>query len=247
MFPSLFDSFPKTRKELPPEFTTIFKSYFIKNRQGATIATSLSMRMEKWLHVKVAEDVMDGKSSNLTTLEIGAGMLNQIPYEPVTGKYDIVEPNDELYGGSVNLGRISKVFADISEIPAETKYDRITSIAAFEHILDLPKVVAKTATLLKKNGFLRVSIPNEGTLLWKLGTYVTGYEFKRMYGLDFQVFVKNEHVNTADEIDAVLNYFFRYVSTSVLGISKRLAFYRFIRCADPDVKKAEEYLQKYYS
>lgn len=44
--------------------------------------------------------------------------------------------------------------------------------------------------------------------MWKLGyTLSTGMEFKRKYGLEYEVLMKHEHVNTAKEIEEVLNYF----------------------------------------
>jgi len=237
-------NFPKKREELPPEFRSVYEMHYKINRQGATKATSLSMRMERWLHAKVAEDVQDEKSSCLETLEIGAGMLNQLPFEPCVLNYDIVEPFEELYRGSSDLGRVRRIYHNIDEITGGTRYARITSVAAFEHILNLPEVVAKAVTLLEKTGSLRVSIPNEGTILWKLGTFITGYEFNRMYGLNYQTLMKYEHVNTADEIEAVLKYFFHSVSTRVFGVNKRLAFYRFIECTGPDFDKAEKYLER---
>jgi 2-polyprenyl-3-methyl-5-hydroxy-6-metoxy-1,4-benzoquinol methylase len=237
------DKFPKKRAALPPEFEAIYETHYKKNRQGATKATSLSMKLERWLHVEVARDVQDQSCSNLQTLEIGAGMLNQLPYEPYITNYDIVEPFAELYHESSQLSRVRTIYADISEIPAEIRYDRITSVATFEHIMNLPDVVAKAVTLLKENGSFRVAIPNEGTIFWKLGTFITGYEFKRSYGLDYQILMKFEHVNTANEIEAVLKYFFNTTSTKVFGINRRLAFYRFIECTNPDIEKAVQYLE----
>ncbi|HET6992666.1 MAG TPA: class I SAM-dependent methyltransferase, partial [Bacteroidia bacterium] len=128
------------------------------------------------------------------------------------------------------------------DIPATQKYDRITSIATFEHIMDLPFVVAKAALLLNENGHLRVAIPNEGTIMWTLGTKVTGFEFKKKYGLDYQTLMKYEHVNTSDDIEKVLEYFFGKTRCSVFGISKGLAFYRFYDCSMPDLGKVKKYL-----
>ncbi len=238
----VLDRFPKQHAELPPEYWAIYELHYKKNRQGETAATSLSSRMERWLHVKVAEDVKDEKCGDRDTLEIGAGMLNQLSLEPNVKHYDIVEPFEELYRGSPCLGRIRMIYKDISDIPAGNSYNRITSVAAFEHILNLPEVVAKATLLLTPNGSLRVSIPNEGTLLWKLGTLITGYEYKRMYGLDYQVLMKYEHVNTADEIEAVLRWFFQSVNRRVFGISKKMAFYRFLECTGPEVERARTYL-----
>ena len=239
----VLQNFPKKRQELPSEFQAIYESHYKKNRQGETKATSLSMRMERWLHARVAEDVQDATGSGLKTLEIGAGMLNQLPFEPGVLTYDIVEPFEELYRGSGHLGRIRKVYADITEIPEGIRYDRITSVACFEHILNLPEVVANAVVLLEKSGSLRVSIPNEGTILWKMGTLLTGYEFKKLYGLDYQGLMRYEHVNTADEIETVLKYFFHSVNASAFGITKTFAFYRFLNCTKPDYQRAAQYLE----
>ena len=195
------------------------------------------------MHRQVAKDVKREFSDELATLEIGAGTLNQLAYEPNVKNYDIVEPFQELYEGSPRMDRVRRVYADINEVSKPASYDRITSIATFEHIAELPQVVAKAATLLAEHGSLRVAIPNEGTILWWLGTQVTGREYRRLYGLDYQVLMRYEHVNTADEIEAVLKCFFKTTRTSVCGLYRKLAFYRYIECRKPDVEFAEEWLE----
>ena len=123
--------------------------------------------------------------------------------------YNIVEPFKDLFLSSPNLKKIRTVYQDIDEIDISNKYDRITSIATFELITGLPKVVAKSCLLLKSNGSLRTSIPKEGTFLWTLGwRMTTGLEFKLKYGLDYGNLMKHEHVNTAKEVEEVLSYFY---------------------------------------
>lgn len=236
----MFENYPKVRIDLPEAFKKIYVEHYKKNREGQTSASSLSQKMEAWLHRKVAKDVMG--VTNKSTLEIGAGTLNQLQYEQ-TAPYDIIEPFAELYINSPLKSRIHKIFKDIDEIGDADRYDRIISIATFEHITDLPKVVAKTCIYLKDNGTLRVSIPNEGTFLWKMGyRLTTGIEFKLRYGLDYSVLMKYEHVNTAREIEQVLTYFYAKVKCSCFGINKRIALYRFYECSDPKRDLAKEYL-----
>jgi SAM-dependent methyltransferase len=194
------------------------------------------------MHRKIAADVIQS-TAKVSTLEIGAGTLNQLKYEKdATQEYDIVEPFNELFRDSPFLNKIRNVYADITDVPPTQKYDRITTIATFEHIMDLPFVVAKAALLLKENGHLRVAIPNEGTIMWTLGTKVTGFEFRKKYGLDYQTLMKYEHVNTSDDIEKVLEYFFEKTKCSVFGISKGLAFYRFYDCSIPALEKVKKYL-----
>ena len=238
----MFDSFPKTRPELPSDFQRIYNEHYKNNREGKTTGAFLSQKMESWMHKKVAEDVK--KDIKKSTLEIGAGSLNQIKYEK-TEPYDIIEPFSELYANSPYKTHIRHIYNDIEKIEFSNKYDRIISIATFEHILDLPKVVAKTALLLKENGVLRVAFPNEGTILWKLSwKLTTGLEFKLKYGLDYETLMRHEHVNTANEIEKILYYFFKKRSCSCFGLGKTFTFYRFYECFEPDLESAEKYLEK---
>ena len=106
----------------------------------------------------------------------------------------------------------------------------------------MPEVIVKAALLLNKNDRLLISIPNEETIFWRLGTLLTSFEFQRMYGLDYQVLMKYEHVNTAKDIEDVLTYFFKNIKCSVFGVSKNLAFYRFYVCSNPNFERADSYL-----
>lgn len=236
----MFENYPKVRIELPLEYQKIYSAHYKSNRDGGTSASSLAQKMEAWLHRKVAADVQG--THNRSTLEIGAGTLNQLKYEQ-PNPYDIIEPFSELFINSEFKNRIREVYQDIDEISETQKYDRIITIAAFEHITDLPKVVAKTCIHLNDNGTLRVSIPNEGTFLWKMGyTLTTGVEFKMKYGLDYSVLMNYEHVNTADEIEEVLRYFYVKVKCSCFGINRGLALYRFYECTNPKPEIAKQYL-----
>lgn len=235
-------SFPKTRPPLPDEIADLYAVYYKQNREGKLPASSLSQRMESWLHKKIASDVVNDPTPR-ATLEIGAGTLNQLNYEPERGPYDIVEPFKALFEGSGLLGRIRNVYADISEVSGEQEYDRITSAATFEHICNLPEVIARAGILLKGEGVLRVSIPSEGRLLWTLGwKLTTGLEFRIRYGLDYAILMKHEHVNTAQEIEGLLRCFFDDVSGKAFGLTKRFSFYQFYACKRPKTERCRDYL-----
>ena len=242
-FQGILDNFPKIRPALPAEFQEIYSRHYKENRDGTSTATGLAQKMESWMHRKVAEDAARGAEKS--TLEIGAGTLNHVPYEPGSAAYDIVEPFNYLYESSPALPGVRKIFSDVLEISAENKYDRVISIAAFEHICNLPEVVAKIGLLLNEGGCLRVGIPSEGTILWKLGyTFTTGLEFRRRYGLDYSVLMKHEHVNTAKEIEGVLRFFFSEVKAKVFGIAKPLSLYQFYVAQRPDIERCSSYLER---
>jgi len=235
----IFNKYPKKRIELPVEYQLIYEKHYTENRKGQTKMSFLSQIMESWLHKCIAKS----SDSNKKTLEIGAGTLNQLKYEKST-VYDIVEPFKYLYEQSPELIRINRIYADISEICGDEKYDRIISCACFEHISNLPEVIARSCLLLKNGGGIYVSIPNEGRFLWELGyKLTTGLEFKKRYNLNYGIIMKYEHVNTADEVEILLRYFFKKIKIKLFGINKTFSLYRYYECKEPYLLKAKEYLK----
>lgn len=227
---SIIETYPRVRTELPESYKLIYDQHYAENREGKTKVSAVSSRLEGWLHRKVAFSADKAKS----TLEIGAGTLNQLNFEEPSVVYDIVEPYDLLYKDSVLINKINNIYTDISEVPIDNRYDRITAVACFEHICNLPEVVEKCAQLLKPGGILCVSIPNEGRFLWKFAyTLTTGLEFKKRYGLKYDVLMNYEHISTADDIEAVLKYYFKNINTSLLGFGKTFSLYRYYECKIP--------------
>jgi SAM-dependent methyltransferase len=238
---TLLARFPKTRPALPPKLQAIYTRQYIENRGGETPAASLSQRLERWLHRQVAADVKAGAPAG-ATLELGAGTLNQLAYEPASEAYDIVEPFEELYRGSALQARVRTVYADASDVPRDRTYDRITSVASLEHICDLPLVLARAARLLAPGGSLRAAIPSEGGFLWKLGWMcTTGLEFRLRHGLDYGLMMAHEHVNDAREIETLVRALFEHVEVRSFGIGRQLSLYRFLAARGPRLDVAAEW------
>jgi hypothetical protein len=240
----MFDNFPKTRPPLPKEILAIYAAHYKSNREGRTRASALAQRMESWLHRQVANDVADLRNSSMATLELGAGTLNQLQYEPAVQSYDIVEPFSGLYEHSSLRGKVRNMYPDIAEVPGGNRYDRITSVATLEHICNLPEVIARSGLLLAENGVFRSSVPSEGTWLWTLcWKLTTGLEFKLRHGLDYGLLMDHEHVNTAEEIEEVLEHFFKSSTCNVLGLCKSISLYRFYECHYPRIDRCREFLK----
>jgi len=236
----VFDQYPKIRQPLPKEYLAIYEEHIKKNRDGETSVTSISQRLEKWLHKKVAE----GSAPDLTTLEIGAGTLNQLQYESVSESYDIIEPFKALYENSSLITQIGNIYNLIEDVPLTNRYDRITSCAVFEHVENLPYVVGKSGLLLNDNGQLRVAVPSEGGAFWKIGyTLTTGIEFRIKRKLNYSVIMKYEHINTVDEIESVIKWFYKDVSVKRFGLGKHFSFYTFFAAQNPDIERCNGYLK----
>lgn len=240
----LLSRFPKARPPLPPAFQAIYAAQYKENRSGESTAASLAQRLESWMHRQIAADVEGGPA--LPTLELGAGTLNQLPFEPDGAPYDIVEPFEALFADSPRRARIRDVYADIAEVPSERRYARITSVAALEHICDLPLVLARSARLLTEDGVFRAAIPAEGGLLWRLGwTATTGLEFRMRHGLDYGVMMRHEHVNTAAEIEDLVHVLFETVTIRSFGLGRQLSLYRFIEARRPHEDRVAAWLARF--
>lgn len=249
----MFDKFPKKRFPLPSEYIYIYDEHYKSNRVGATTASSLSKKMETWLHYTVAKD--NNYVLNEKTLEIGAGTLNQLDFEKNIKHYDVIEPFKLLYQDSPNLNKINTVYDDIEDIIQQVKlvdnnqisvdklsfgiYDRIISSAVLEHLLDLPLVIAYSCLLLKRDGIFSASIPSQGRFLWTMAyKLTTGLEFRHKYKLNYDVIMNYEHVNTQQEIITVCKYFFDDINKKLFGITDELSLYTHLSCRKPNKNKA---------
>ncbi len=241
MTAEILSRFPKTRPALPAAYQAIYEAQYKENREGESTAASLAQRLESWMHHQVAAD--SKAMASHATLELGAGTLNQLPYEAQAQAYDVVEPFTALFEGSPRLDRVRDVYADIAEIPEDRRYGRIISVAVLEHIADLPQVLARSARMLEADGVFRAAIPAEGGFLWKLGwSLTTGLEYRLRHGLDYGVMMAHEHLNTAAEIEALVSALFGEVKIRSFGIGRQLSLYRFIEARRPDLKLAASWL-----
>lgn len=220
--------FPITRPPLPRKYLDIYEVFYKNNRQGKSLATAVSLTMEKWMHRKVSRYQA---KENARILEIGAGTLNHVPFESNFSAYDIVEPFADLYRESVNLDKIRNIYRNIEDVPLNQKYDKIVSIAAFEHILDLPDVISRAELLLETGGRLCLAIPSEGTVLWRIAClFTTGLEFRLTYGLNHKTLMKYEHVNSSFEIREIVELYFKIVKSEFFGFCPSVSLYQYYEC-----------------
>jgi len=240
--PSPLSAFPKERPPLAEDLLAFWTDYYRGNRERQGLAGLLSQCGEAWMHRQVARDRL-ANPRPLSTLEIGAGTLNQLLHEPPCGPYDIVEPWTALVAGSPRRPQVRTVYSGIADVPAACRYDRITSVATLEHLTDLPTVIARAGLLLADHGSLRAAIPSEGCWLWTHGlALTTGLLFRLRTGYSYRRFMDYEHVNSAAEVEAVLRHFFRRVEIRLRGVSRALSIFQFFVCRAPDRARCREAL-----
>ena len=200
---AILDRFPKQRPALPTRFQSIFEDEYRRSREAKSTLSAIVHNLESWMHRRVANRG-DG-----SVLELGAGTLNHLKYEPDLSSYDIVEPKTYLYQNSCEAARIRNSYSLVSEVPLSNKYDRIISVAVLEHLTNLPVDVAHSCLRLKDGGSFQAGIPCEGEFAWYIGwRLTTGLSLYLRHRLDYGDFMRHEHVNTLKEIVSVLNLFF---------------------------------------
>ncbi len=235
----LLATYPRRRNPLPEEYRGRFVDDYRANREGRGGVGGIARRLEGWMHRRIAARSGD------PVLEIGAGTLNHLEFEPRQGRYDAVEPFTELYAEAANRRRLRNIYRDIADIPESERYARIVSIAALEHIPDLPEVLARSGLLLAGGGVFQAGIPSEGGFLWGAAWRCsTGLSYRLRTGLDYGVVMRHEHLSRADEIIALVRWFFADVKLARFPLPfHHLSFYAYIEACTPDVLRCRDALQ----
>lgn len=236
---TLLSSYPRRRPALDPYYQSILEGEYFLNRNAKSVATKLSVGLEGWLHRQVSTG-----ASNQNVLEVGAGNLNHLAYENANA-YDIIEPFSIAYEKSPRLSSVRHAFSDIDDVLNDLFYDRIISVAALEHITDLPYIIARCITHLTEDGVFQAGIPTEGGMLWHLAQACsTGISFRlRHKGRSYRTLMKHEHINRADEIEEIVRYFFKDVICRRFPLPAfHLSFYSYLEARGPRQDRAEAFL-----
>jgi hypothetical protein len=236
----LIASFPRQRSQLPQAYKDFYEREYIANRKGQNTATFLTQKLEAWMHRQIAS-----RSGASPTLEIGAGTLNHLRFEKDTLDYDIVEPGSFFYEGNDDINKVRNVYTSIEDIEPDITYERIVSIAVFEHMSNLPVEIARSCSHLRPGGVYQVAIPCEGELAWYMGwRLITGTAFYLRNKLDYGVLMRHEHINKSDEIVRLLRHIFATVRIKRFPIPLRhMSFYLYIEARDPDQNRCRQIIE----
>ncbi|MBF0613762.1 MAG: class I SAM-dependent methyltransferase [Magnetococcales bacterium] len=206
---ALLAAFPKKRPQLPAAYLPVYDAELAAGRTGHNWIHRMVLWAEGWMHRTLERSGHTGP-----VLEIGAGTLNHLRHVCQTEAYDIVEPSATLLARAdpKDQHRIRHVYQDLSAVDPSLRYDRILSVAVLEHLEELPFVIARSALLLTEHGVFQAGLPNEGALLWHMGsTLTTGIAFRLRTGLSYTPLIRYEHINTVVEIERIIGYFFASV------------------------------------
>jgi hypothetical protein len=241
---NILSSYPRNKIELPPEYEKCYSAEINNGRAGKTIFNKAVLLLESWMHRMIAKKNSVGES----LLEIGAGTLNHIKYEKNIGAYDAIEPFDYLnnHVTQTSFALLRSFYQDIEEIDPSNKYNRIVSIAVLEHLVNLPKIIAKSGLLLDEGGIFQAGIPCEGEFLWHFTSSLSsGLSFRLRTGLNYSTLMRYEHINSATEIIEICKYFFKNVRTKRFPIQlKNMSLYIYIEASNPILERCREFGSK---
>ncbi len=219
----------------------IYTKHYLDNRDGSGGLTRLKNWLEGWMHERVA-----ARQHGIRLLELGAGTLNHLRYEPPGLEYSCVEPFKDLWQGRPELGRLHSMYSDLNDVPAGRQFDRILSIAVLEHVLDLPTLIARSALMLAEDGIFQAGIPAEGGALWGLAwRMTTGVSFWLRTGLPYGEMMRHEHVNDASEIQQLLEFYFEKIDVEHFPMPhQHLSFYYSLVARRPRIDVCRATLRK---
>ena len=146
-----------------------------------------------------------GLEGHLRTIEIGAGLGEQLAYEDLTGQdFTCVEMRPEMAAGiRERFPAVTTIVGDCQQqLPLDAgSFDRAIAVHVLEHLPNLPKALDELRRLLRVGGRLSVVIPCDPGFVYGIGRRFTAQrEFERRYKLPYEIFVRREHINSPGEI-----------------------------------------------
>lgn len=158
-----------------------------------------------------------------TTLEIGAGLGGHLHYEKLTPEqernYHCNEFRENMAAEIKRLHpNVQTVVGDCQhkmDFP-DSYFDRYIAVHVLEHLPNLPAAIREAYRLLnKQRGQILIVIPCEGAPAYEFARTISARRiFEKTYKLNYDIFIKREHINLPHEILAELNPYFILESRS---------------------------------
>jgi SAM-dependent methyltransferase len=129
-------------------------------------------------------------------LDIGCYTADLLKLLPVSVDYYGIDSDENALKIAHERGaKISKIDLENEEIPLDQKFDIIIITELLEHLKDPEKLILQIKHLLKENGVVLISLPNECTLYHRLkvliGKGIDGTGFSPHYHLHFPTIKQN--------------------------------------------------------
>ncbi len=145
------------------------------------------------------------KKTSLKTLEVGAGLGEQMRFENLEDQeYHVLELRPSWATTLKNeFPKCHVLIADCQNgIPYPDEYfDRVLAIHVLEHLPNLPEALKEIRRVLKRDGQFCIVIPCEGGRLYGFCRAISAQRiFEKRYKQKYDWLIASEHVNRVEEI-----------------------------------------------
>ena len=140
-----------------------------------------------------------GKNINGKILDVGSGMGYHLKFEKLSNKRTyICLDKDPTMIDKIQTPGVKKMVGSSSKILLkDNSIDLIIASHVLEHLPHLRSDLKELKRILKKNGKLIVVLPCDPGKLWRVLTFITPSRWRlRRLGIDYDIVMKHEHVNT---------------------------------------------------
>lgn len=147
-------------------------------------------------------------------LEVGAGTGQHLSY--VRHRYDrylMTDIRDDMLARAqtLNAGKSGLAYerADATKLPyGDASFDRLIAVYTLEHLPHAHEVLKEWQRVVRPGGNLSVAITMEGSVLRRLGRYITTRNVFARQGLDLDYIMARERINPAYHLISILRQHF---------------------------------------
>jgi SAM-dependent methyltransferase len=163
------------------------------------------------------------EKKKINILEIGPGRHSHFDYIKSNNNINNYFVYDKNYKYCLILKKkhTYKYFRHINDLKKikNNSLDRIICSHVLEHVLEPEKFILSLYKLLKKRGTISITLPCDPGFLWGLGrlfNYITFWKFKKITKKEYFYHMAHEHINSIQNLTAILKYNFLHYKDSFL-------------------------------
>ena len=182
-----------------------FSGYFFKQAH---------INLEK-LNYKITSNDNNFNNKKINILEVGPGRHSHHGYIEFNHnikkyfiydkhfKYCLILKNKNSHNYFTYINNLKKI--------KKNSLDRIICSHVLEHVPEPEKFILTLYKLLKKGGTISITLPCDPGFLWSLGrlfNYMTFWKFKKITKKEYLYHMAHEHINSIQNLKAILKYNF---------------------------------------
>lgn len=156
-----------------------------------------------------------GRHKKGVILDVGSGMGYHLKFEKVSNdrKYICLDRDPSMLS-KIKYKNVSTMIGTCSEISLKDKsVDVVIASHIFEHLPNLRSDLNEIDRVLKDDGLLIVVLPCDPGFLWRILTFMTPSRWRlKKHGIDYDLVMKHEHVNTFSKCRKILRQ--KFVTTN---------------------------------